>query len=173
MTDVGKGIDPPIRFSVLTVSDRCYRNEAVDEAGPTLRHVAAQRLGGELVDHACVPDDAETITARLGQWAHGPSPPDLLLTTGGTGLAPRDVTPEATAAVLDRKHPGLVQLMHMRCYRITARALLSRGVAGTIGRTLVINLPGSRKGARESLEALTDVLPHAVETLRGDGDPHA
>ena len=167
----------PIRTAILTVSDRCSRGEAVDTSGPALAEVIEWRLDGTIVASACVPDKCGDIAEQLRKWAEVPSPADLILTTGGTGLAPRDVTPEATLNVIERRHSGLMELIRRRCYEKTPRAYLSRGEAGTLGQTLIINLPGSRRGATESLEALLDILPHAIGTLRGevvdDGRPDA
>lgn len=160
-----------MKVAVLTVSDRCSRGEAVDTSGPALCEHVRDKLAGEVVATACVPDDRAAIGRAITDWATGPAP-DLILTTGGTGLAPRDVTPEATRGVIEREHPGLIQLMQMRCYAKTPLTFLSRGVAGTCRNSLVINLPGSRKGAVECLEALLDVLPHAVSTLRGEVKDH-
>lgn len=166
-----------LRAAVLTLSDRCSRGESVDTSGPALAETLRQRLGAEVVRHDCLPDDRVLIAKTLCGWADGPAAPDLILTTGGTGLAPRDVTPEATLEVLERRHSGLMELVRRRCYEKTPRAYLSRGEAGVRKRTLIINLPGSRRGAVESLEALLDILPHAIETLRGevqdDGRPEA
>jgi molybdenum cofactor synthesis domain-containing protein len=125
------------------------------------------RLNAEVVVALCVPDDGAKISEILRTWATDPAP-DLILTTGGTGLAPRDVTPEATLAVLERRHSGLMELVRLRCMAKTVKTFLSRGEAGTIGQSLVINLPGSPRGATECLEALLDLLPHAIDTLRGD-----
>ncbi|MEX0652697.1 MAG: MogA/MoaB family molybdenum cofactor biosynthesis protein [Phycisphaeraceae bacterium] len=159
---------PPIRVAVLTVSDRCSRGETVDTSGPALAAMARTRLAAEVVATACVPDAVDAIAAQLRTWTNDAPRPDLLLTTGGTGLAPRDVTPEATVAVLERRHEGLLELARRRCYEKTPRTYLSRGEAGTLGQTLILNLPGSERGATEMLEALLDILPHAIETLRGD-----
>jgi len=165
------------RMAVLTLSDRCSRGLTIDTSGPALAEMVQHRLGAEVVRRACLPDDRSLIAQTLRDWADDPAAPDLILTTGGTGLAPRDVTPEATLEVLERRHSGLMELVRRRCYEKTPRAYLSRGEAGVRGRTLIINLPGSRRGAVESLEALLDVLPHAIETLRGevqdDGRPEA
>ncbi len=161
-----------IRVAILTVSDRCSRGEAVDTSGPALAARAADQLGAELVASRCVPDEMEQIADALRQLAAMAPPPDLVLTTGGTGLAPRDVTPEATLAVLDRQHAGLMELIRARCGVSTPRAYLSRGIAGAIGRTLVLNLPGSERGAVESLDALADVLPHALGVLSGTAPDH-
>jgi molybdopterin adenylyltransferase len=154
--------------AVLTVSDRCSRGECPDTSGPALAEIAERELAARVVARACVQDDVDVIRQQLQAWCSGVPPIDLVLTTGGTGLAPRDVTPEATLPLLERRHAGLLELMRLRCYPQNPRAFLSRGEAGTMGRTLVINLPGSRGGSTECLRALLDVLPHALETLRGE-----
>lgn len=151
--------------AVLTVSDRCARGEREDLSGPGLVALCRERLGAAPVEYALVPDGIEAVQAGIRRFA---GRVDLLLTTGGTGLAPRDFTPEATAPLLERRHPALLELARRRCYDLTPRTYLSRGEAGAIGRTLVLNLPGSPKGSREMLEALLDILPHALETLRGE-----
>lgn len=167
----------PMTVAILTVSDRCSRGETTDTSGPALVNLLTQRLQAQVVATACVPDEQDMIAACLREWATQTPRPDLILTNGGTGLAPRDVTPEATLAVVERRHSGLMELARLRCYAKTPRAFLSRGEAGTIAGTLVINLPGSQRGATENLEALLDILPHAIETLRGevqdDGRPSA
>ncbi len=157
-----------MRVAVLTVSDRCSRGERDDASGPALVAYVNDNFDATVVASACVPDEQSLIASRLKAWSAHDPPVDLVLTTGGTGLAPRDVTPEATRMVVEREHAGLMELVRMRCYPITPRAYLSRGIAGTLGKTLIINLPGSPRGATESLEALLDLLPHAIETLRGD-----
>lgn len=158
----------PIRFAVLTVSDRCSRGETQDTSGPALVALATKRLGAELVETACVADEIDQIAAVFRAWSQRDRTIDLVLTTGGTGLSPRDVTPEAALLVIERQHPGLMELARQRCAAKTPRAYLSRGVAGAAGRTLIITLPGSQRGAVESLESLLDLLPHAVEILRGE-----
>ena len=167
----------PIRVGVLTISDRCSRGQAVDTSGPSLAAIAREKLGAEIAATACVPDEVDQIGAVFLDWSRAERRIDLILSTGGTGLAPRDVTPEAAMRVIERPHAGLVELARLRCMAKTARTFLSRGVAGTIGRTLIITLPGSPRGATENLEALLDILPHAIETLRGevqdDGRPGA
>ncbi len=157
-----------IRAGVLTVSDRCSRGQARDESGPAVEAMLRERLGAEVVARACVPDEPDQIARRVRSWATEPGGVDLVVSTGGTGLSPRDRTPEAVRGVLEREAPGLMELARARCLAITPRAFLSRGVAGTIGQTLVITLPGSVRGATEQLGAILDVLPHAIETLRGD-----
>lgn len=154
------------RLFLLTVSDRCARGERADAGGPALA-AAAARLGWTVVESAVVPDEAAAISARLKAWSDGPAAGGLVLTTGGTGLGPRDVTPEATRAVLDREAPGLAERMRREGERSTPLAVLSRGVCGARGRTLIVNLPGSPRGAVESLECLAPLLPHAVAMLAG------
>jgi molybdenum cofactor synthesis domain-containing protein len=162
---------------VLTVSDRCSRGEAADTSGPALVELLRGRLAAQIADTRCVPDERDRIAACLVEWSGAERGIDLVVSTGGTGLAPRDVTPEAARAVFEREHPALMELARLRCLPATPRAFLSRGVAGTIGRTLILTLPGSPRGAVENLEALLDILPHAIETLRGevqdDGRPDA
>ena len=167
-------LSPPIRVAVLTVSDRCSRGETTDTTGPAVCALAEEQLAAQVVATRCVPDEVDAIKAALLAWSETlesvgqQDPIDLIFTAGGTGLAPRDVTPEATAAVLQRRHPGLLELARLRCFDITPRTFLSRGEAGTISQTLIINLPGSMRGATEMLTAMADILPHAIDTLRGD-----
>jgi molybdopterin adenylyltransferase len=158
----------PIRAAVLTVSDRCSRGQAVDTSGPALVELLRSRLRAEVVAMRCLPDEVDQLAACFVEWSRAEAGIDLVLSTGGTGLAPRDVTPEAARRVFEREHSGLMELARLRCMSITPRTFLSRGVAGTIGRTLILTLPGSPRGATENLEALLDILPHAIETLRGE-----
>ncbi len=158
----------PIRVGLVTVSDRCSRGETVDTSGPALAAMVEAVFDGRVLATACVPDQKRTITMQIRNMVTDYPYMDLILTTGGTGLSPRDVTPEATEEVLERRHPGLMELIRLRCYEKTPRTYLSRGVAGTLRHTLIINLPGSERGATECLAALEDVLPHAIETLRGE-----
>ena len=155
---------------VLTISDRCAAGERRDTAGPALARLVNEALDARVAAQHLVPDEREQIQHVLKAWARQAPRPDLVLTTGGTGLAPRDVTPEATAAILERRHPGLLELARLRCYEKTPLTFLSRGEAGTVAQTLILNLPGSERGASEMLEALTDVLPHALAMLRDEGD---
>lgn len=159
----------PIRAAVLTVSDRCSRGQAVDTSGPTLCEILRSRLSARIVATRCLPDEHDLLAACFIEWSRPDAGVDLVLSTGGTGLAPRDITPEAALSVLERHHPALMELARARCLAKTPRTYLSRGVAGTIGRTLLLTLPGSPRGAAENLDALIDILPHAVETLRGEG----
>lgn len=158
----------PIRYSVLTVSDRCSAGVQEDRGGPAVIDSMSRLFSASLVEHATLPDEKNELAAQLKHWVNADNAPDLILTTGGTGLAPRDVTPEATAEVLERRHDGLLELARMRCYEITPMTYLSRGISGTAGNTLIINLPGSPRGTVEMIEAIAEVLPHAIETLRGE-----
>lgn len=155
---------------MLTVSDRCARGERVDGSGPALCTIVRERLRWEVAATACLPDERTQLTRQFREWcitgAGGPI--DLILSTGGTGLSPRDITPEAAMDVIERPHPALMDLARLRCLPKTPRTYLSRGVAGVCKRTLILTLPGSPRGATENLEALLDILPHAIETLRGE-----
>lgn len=163
-----------MRVGILTVSDRSFRGEREDLGGPALSRAVTQgweshaREGQgdvEVAFTAIVADERALIAARLIEWCDEEKL-DLVLTTGGTGVAPRDVTPEATLDVVDRLVPGLAEAIRLESLRITLHAMLSRGVAGIRKRTLIVNLPGSPRGAVESLGVIMPVLPHAVELLR-------
>ncbi len=159
------------RYAVLTVSDKGSRGEREDRSGQVIREIVAG-LGGEVVAYEIVPDEEERISERLVRWADELHV-DVVLTTGGTGLAPRDVTPTATLAVIDYQVPGLPEAMRAESLKKTPNAMLSRMVAGVRGRTLVVNLPGSPRAVQECLEVIRPALPHAVETLRGVVGDHA
>ena len=155
-----------IRIGILTVSDRSARGERPDLSGPALAQAVTERLAGaEVVIAEVVPDEPAAISAWLVR-AADELRLDLVLTTGGTGFAPRDVTPEATRAVIERDAPGLAEAMRAASLRVTPHAMLSRAVAGIRGRSLIVNLPGSPKGAVENLATILPVLPHAIELLR-------
>lgn len=156
--------DARMRAAVLTVSDRSARGERVDEGGPLVEAMLAE-AGAEVVARALVPDEAEEIERALREWSDGDGI-DLVVTTGGTGLGARDVTPEATKAVIEREAPGIAEAMRAAGMRLTPNAALSRQVAGIRGRTLILNLPGSPKAAAECLEAVATILPHAIEMMR-------
>lgn len=156
-----------IRAAILTVSDRCADGQQEDRSGPVLVEVLTSH-GFEIGDQALVPDEQDVIARELVRLC-GQRPCDVVFTTGGTGLGPRDVTPEATCSVCDRLVPGLAELMRAESLKKTRNAVLSRGVAGLRGSTLIINLPGSPKAVRECLDVILDTLPHAVEMMRGAG----
>ncbi len=155
-----------LRFGILTVSDRSARGERQDDSGPALQK-RLQQEGWQVVEYRIIPDDLPLIRDCLAAWCAA-GRMDIILTTGGTGLGPRDVTPEATLAVITRQAPGLAEAMRQASLKITPHAMLSRAVAGLCARTLVINLPGSPAGALENLQVVLPVLPHAVEVLRND-----
>jgi len=155
-----------IRFGILTVSDRSARGERVDSSGPELARLV-QAHGWSVIKQEVLPDDEAALRDLLINWADS-GEMDVLLTTGGTGFSPRDVTPEATRAVIERDAPGLAEAMRAASLSITPHAMLSRIVTGIRKRTLIINLPGSPKGALENLEIVIPVLPHAVQLLRED-----
>lgn len=154
-----------MRVAVLTISDSVSRGEREDLSGPAV--VAFCRgLGWEIVTTLRVSDDLAAIRAQLSELAHS-ARVDLVLTTGGTGIGPRDNAPEATQAVADRMIPGIAEEMRRKGLEKTPTAVLSRAAAASRGKTLIVNLPGSPKGARESLEAVAHLLPHAVNVLHG------
>ncbi len=158
-----------LSIAILTCSDRCFAGTTMNTGGPAVAAAAVRILGGRVVAECCVPDELAAIRDQLRHWTQADASvvPDLIFTTGGTGLSPRDVTPEATLAVLDRRCAGLLELARLRCLGKNPRAYLSRGEAGTVGRQLIINLPGSPRGAVEMIEALADILPHALGVLHG------
>ena len=154
------------RFGILTISDRSSRGERADLSGPVLQQVVAEQ-GWQIARADIIPDDFQTITEILIQWSDGEDL-DVILTSGGTGFASRDVTPEATRVVIDRSAPGLAEAMRAASLQITPHAMLSRAVAGIRGRVLIINLPGSPKAALENFNVVAPVLPHAVQLLQDD-----
>ena len=155
-----------IRFGILTLSDRSSRGERADASGPALAALI-QAGGWSVTQQAILPDEESAIRSTLAEWADS-GELDVILTTGGTGFAPRDVTPEATRAVIEREAPGLAEAMRAASLQITPHAMLSRIITGIRKRTLIINLPGSPKGAVENLQVALPVLPHAVQLLRED-----
>jgi len=157
-----------LRFGILTSSDRCSRGERPDLSGPALADLVIAQ-GWTVAHTAIVPDDLGELRETLSRWADGGGM-DIILTTGGTGFAPRDITPEATNLVIDRPAPGLAEAMRQESRKVTPHAMLSRAVAGMRGRVLIINLPGSPKAAVENLQAVLPVLAHAVELLKEDPD---
>jgi len=155
-----------LRFGILTASDRSARGERPDASGPALSRLI-QEQGWSVNRQALLPDDQSAIRDLLASWADG-GELDVILTTGGTGFAPRDVTPEATRLVIEREAPGLAEAMRAASLKITPHAMLSRIVAGIRKGTLIINLPGSPKGAVENLQVVIPVLPHAIQLLQED-----
>ena len=155
-----------IRFGILTLSDRSARGERADASGPALADLIRAE-NWSVAEQAILPDDESAIRAKLMEWADS-GRFDVILTTGGTGFAVRDVTPEATRAVIQRDAPGLAETMRAESLKKTPHAMLSRTVAGIRGQTLIVNLPGSPKGAIENLQTIAPVLSHAVQLLKDD-----
>jgi molybdenum cofactor synthesis domain-containing protein len=156
-----------IKVAILTVSDRCAQGKREDVSGKTIEDILAEG-GFEICEKRIVADNYETIANEL-QYFSDEAEVDVVLTTGGTGLGPRDVTPEATKSVCERIVPGLSEIIRTQGWKKTKNAVLSRGIAGTRNNTLIINLPGSPKGVKESLGTILAVLPHAVEMMLGSG----
>ena len=159
-----------IRLGILTVSDAGARGERTDGSGDAIAAWAGGK-GYTVVERALVADETAAIAATLVRWADGGNV-DLILTTGGTGLTVRDVTPEATRAVLDKEAPGIAEALRHAVYPRFHRAALSRGVSGVRGRALIVNLPGSTGGVRDGLAVLDDLVEHAVALIKGTGVDH-
>lgn len=155
-----------IRFGILTLSDRSSRGERPDASGPALARLILTE-NWSVAKQALLPDNESAIRTTLSEWADS-GEIDVILTTGGTGFSPRDVTPEATRAVIEREAPGLAEAMRAASLKITPHAMLSRIVTGIRKRTLIVNLPGSPKGAVENLQVIMPVLEHAVQLLQED-----
>jgi molybdopterin adenylyltransferase len=153
-----------ITIGVLTISDSGAKGAREDTSGENIRAMMTQMPGTVIRAGAIIPDERDQVEATLREWSDEKEL-NLILTTGGTGLAPRDITPEATLAVIDREAPGIAEAMRAVSLQHTPFGMLSRGVAGTRGRTLIINLPGSPKAVKECLECILPVLPHAVNLL--------
>jgi len=155
-----------MRAAILTLSDKGARGEREDLSGPALSDWLTQK--GVVVEcMSLIPDDFEQIVSALKKWTDSLAP-DLILTTGGTGVSPRDITPEATNKVIDRELPGFAERMRQESLKKTPHAIISRAIAGIRQRTLIINLPGSPKGAIENLEAVWPAIPHAITKIQGD-----
>ncbi|UCC98485.1 MAG: MogA/MoaB family molybdenum cofactor biosynthesis protein [Phycisphaerales bacterium] len=156
-----------IRTAILTISDSCAQGTRADLSGQAIKEMLEDG-DYELIEMATVPDDRQTIASMLRRYSDEQGV-ELVLTTGGTGLGPRDVTPEATEDVCERMAPGFSELLRSEGFKRTPNAILSRGVAGVRKGTLIVNLPGSPRGVRESLEIILSILPHAVQMMRGGG----
>ena len=154
-----------LRLAILTISDAGSRGERNDSSGDLIASWAKEH-GYTVAERSLVPDETVRIVSTLAEWSDGDRA-DLILTTGGTGLTERDVTPEATRAILDKEAPGIAEALRMTSYPRFPRAALSRGLAGVRGKTLIVNLPGSPGGVRDGLDVLKDLVEHAVELVRG------
>jgi molybdopterin adenylyltransferase len=159
-----------IHIGILTISDKGARGQRQDKSSGAIREVVG-RLESSVAKYDMVPDEADVIAGRLRDWADS-GEVDVILTTGGTGLSARDVTPEATLSVIDKEVPGLAETMRLKSWEKTPTAILSRAVAGLRGKCLIINLPGSPRAVRECLEVVLPVLPHAVEIIKGEVTEH-
>ncbi len=151
---------------IITISDGVSRGERPDGSGPAIK----ESLAGtdcKVINYAVVPDEAAVISGKMAEWADA-GDMDVIFSTGGTGLSPRDITPEATLSIIDRNVPGLAEAMRAQTYARTQQAMLSRAVSGMRRRTLIVNLPGSPKAVRECLEVILPVIPHAVGIMKGE-----
>lgn len=152
-----------MEIGILTISDRGARGEYEDRSGPLLVQILNEKTPWQISKTAVIPDDFDTIANTLIAWCEDGT--NLILTSGGTGFAPSDITPEATLSVIDRETPGIPEALRAESLKITRHAMLSRAVAGIRGQTLIINLPGSPKAVRENLDVLLPILPHALELI--------
>jgi molybdopterin adenylyltransferase len=159
-----------LNLGILTISDKGWQGERADESGAAIKE-RFSRLESQVVSYEIVPDEADIIANKLTQWADDGGT-DIIVTTGGTGLGPRDVTPEATRRVLDREVPGLTEAMRAETFHQEPTAILSRAVAGVRDKCLIINLPGSPKAVRECLDIILPVIPHAIQIIKGEITEH-
>ncbi len=159
-----------LNVAILTISDKGSRGQREDKSGEVIRQALSQ-IGSTIVKYEVVPDERDVIAGKLTEWADGGGV-DVILSTGGTGLARRDVTPEATLQVIDRNVPGFAEAMRAKSLEKTPMAVLSRAVSGLRGQCLIINLPGSPKAVQECLEVILPAIPHAVEIIKGEVTEH-
>mgnify|MGYP001272762736 CR=1 FL=1 len=159
------------RIGIITASDKCSKGFRKDESAQVVIALIKDKLQADIADYRIVPDEMDEIAQSLIEFSDEKYM-DLIITTGGTGLSPRDVTPEATMQVIDRQVPGFAEAMRSASMQKTKRAMLSRAVCGIRGSTLIVNLPGSPKGAEENLPAIIDQFPHALQILTGKGSDH-
>ncbi|MBU0700335.1 molybdopterin adenylyltransferase [bacterium] len=155
------------KIGILTISDRCSCGMREDKSGEAIRGIVTTRIDSEIIQYEIVPDDKEIIAQKLIEMADVTGC-ELVLTTGGTGFSPRDVTPEATSMVIEKNVPGLAEVMRFASLKITPHAMLSRAIAGIRKQCLIVNLPGSPKGAAECLDVIMPALPHGLNILRGN-----
>ncbi len=160
----GRPQDIDIKAAVLTISDRSSRGEREDKSGPTIKELL-KFINAEIIEYLIIPDERDIISAKLKELADV-AKADLIVTTGGTGLTQRDVTPEATLDVIDKRIPGFEEAMRAESIKITPHGMLSRAVAGLRNKTLIINLPGSPKAVRENLSVVLPAIPHAIELVK-------
>ncbi len=159
------------KLGILTISDKGSQGKRYDESGKTIRN-SPLVLDNSVVKYEVIPDEMDIIASKLTEWVDGCNV-DVILTTGGTGLGPRDVTPVATLSTVDKVVPGFTEAMRTKAFNATPFAILSRAVAGVRGKCLIINLPGSPRAVRECLEIISPAIPHAIEILRGEVTEHA
>jgi molybdopterin adenylyltransferase len=159
-----------LNLGIITISDKAWQGQRSDQSGPAIRD-SLSMVDSRVVKYEVIPDEADIIASKLAQWADDGSV-DIILTTGGTGLGQRDVTPEATLSILDKVVPGLAEIMRAQSFSITPLSMLSRAVAGIRRKCLIINLPGSPKAVRECLKVILPALPHAVEIIKGEVTEH-
>jgi molybdenum cofactor synthesis domain-containing protein len=152
--------------AIITISDKGSRGEREDLSGPAIRELITP-LPAQVQSYQVIPDETESISATLMDCADKLHC-DLIITTGGTGVGPRDVTPEATRAVIDREIPGMAEVMRMESLKKTPHAMISRALVGTRGQSLIVNLPGSPKAVKENLSTLLPALSHAIDKIKGD-----